>query len=152
MTAYQERLVVPVRWWLLAGVACCAVALAVAPLGTGPALAAASVSAVLLTAALLAYGAARLRVQDGVLITDGLAVRVERLGWVEILDEAEALEWRTFRAGPHARFALRAYIPTAVRVEIADPGVPYRYVYVSTRHPLRVVRAINAARAEQAPV
>ncbi|MGW7368675.1 DUF3093 family protein [Streptomyces sp. NPDC054841] len=146
MTAYQERLVVPVRWWLLACAACLAVALTVAPLGTGPALAAAAASAVLLTAGLVSYGAARLRVQDGVLITEGLAVRVERLGWVEILDEDEALEWRTFRAGPHARFALRAYIPTAVRVEVADPTLPFRYLYVSTRHPLQVVRAINAAR------
>ncbi|MFE7773440.1 DUF3093 family protein [Streptomyces sp. NPDC057445] len=146
MTAYQERLVVPVRWWLLAAAACLAVAMTAAPLGTGPALTAAAVLAVLLTAGLVSYGGARLRVQDGVLITEGLAVRVERLGWVEILDEDEALEWRTFRAGPHASFALRAYIPTAVRVEVADPSVPFRYLYVSTRHPLRVVRAINAAR------
>lgn len=146
MTAYQERLVVPVRWWLLACVACLAVALTVSPLGTGPAVGAGAASAVLLTAGLVSYGAARLRVQDGVLITEGLAVRVERLGWVEILDEDEALEWRTFRAGPHARFALRAYIPTAVRVEVADPTLPFRYLYVSTRHPLQVVRAINAAR------
>ncbi|MGW8949015.1 DUF3093 family protein [Streptomyces sp. NPDC055709] len=152
MTAYQERLVVPVRWWLLAAVASCGVALAVAPLGIGPALTAAVVSAVLLAAALVGYGAARLRVQDGVLITEGLAMRVERLGWIEILDEDEALEWRTFRAGPHARFALRAYIPTAVRVEVADPAVPFRYLYVSTRHPVQVVRAINAAKAEAQPV
>lgn len=152
MTAYQERLAVPVRRWPAAGAARGAVALAVMSLGTGPAPAAASVSAVLPAVCLLAYGVARLRVQDGTLITAGPAVRAERLGRAEIADADGARERRTFRAGPHARSALRACIPTVVRATIADPGRPYRCPYVSTRHPLRVVRAVNAAKAEQTPV
>ncbi|MGW1892738.1 DUF3093 family protein [Streptomyces sp. NPDC002004] len=143
---YEERLTVPVRWWLLALAGCLAVGLLFLPLGGAAALVAAAVSAVLLGGTLIGYGGARLRVEDGVLVADRMALRVERLGWAEILDEDEALEWRTFRAGPHARLVLRPYIATAVRLQAADPALPFRYLYLSTRHPVEVVRAVNAAR------
>ncbi|MEV1053391.1 DUF3093 family protein [Streptomyces sp. NPDC049887] len=117
-----------------------------------PAPAAASAGAALPSPCPLGYGVAPLRVQDGALTDDGPDARVERLGRAEILDADGTRDRRTFRAGPHARAAPRAYVPTAVRVAIADHGLPYRSPLVSTRRPPRVVRAVNAAKAEQAPV
>ncbi len=41
---------------------------------------------------------------------------------------------------------LRGYVPTAVRVEVTDPQDPTPYVYLSTRHPQRLVEALASAR------
>jgi hypothetical protein len=42
---------------------------------------------------------------------------------------------------------LRAYIPTALKVEITDPADPTPYVYLSTRSPQRLASALDAVRA-----
>jgi hypothetical protein len=41
---------------------------------------------------------------------------------------------------------LRAYIPTALRVEVTDPEDPTPYLYLSTREPERLAEALRAAR------
>ncbi|MFD9968980.1 DUF3093 family protein [Streptomyces sp. NPDC059011] len=152
MTGCQERLAVPVRRWPAAGAARDAGALVVAPLDNGPPRPRRRPAPRSRPPAPSGTASPPLRVQDGALTDDGPDARVERLGRAEILDADGTRDRRTFRAGPHARAAPRAYVPTAVPVAIADHGLPYRSPLVSTRHPPRVVRAVNAAKAEQAPV
>lgn len=122
-------------------------AVALLPLGTAAATGGAACAAALLGWLLSAYGAARIRVADGVLVADGIPLRAEHIGRVEVLDAAEAFAWRTRRAGPRVRLVMRGYLPEAVRVEVADPALLVPYVYLSTRRPAELAGALAAARA-----
>lgn len=147
MVIYDERLAVPVRWWLCAVLAALGAGAALLPLGEAGAAAGAGLFAAVLGWALRSYGAARIRIADGVLAAEGIILRAEHFGRVEILDEDEAFAWRTRRAGPRARFLIRGYLPAAVRVEIADPALLVPYVYLSTRRPAELARALGSARS-----
>jgi hypothetical protein len=72
---------------------------------------------------------------------------VEALGEATVLDADEAIAWRRHKADPRAFMLLRAYIPTALKVEITDPSDPTPYVYLSTRSPQRLASALDAVRA-----
>ncbi|MGW8377246.1 DUF3093 domain-containing protein [Streptomyces sp. ODS28] len=143
---YDERLTAPRSWWLICALVGVAGALMLLPLGPLPALGglvgAAALSAVLVSA----YGALRVRVVAGSLVAGDARIPVRALGEAHVLDEEEARAWRSFKADPRAHMVLRAYVPTAVRVEITDPEDPTPYVYVSTRDPERLVEALGAAR------
>lgn len=96
------------------------------------------------------YGAARIRVAAGHLLAGDARIPVAALGAAQPLAKEEAQAWRSHKADPRAFMLLRAYVPTAVRVEVTDPQDPTPYVYLSTRRPNRLVAALEAARAETA--
>ncbi|GAA4662176.1 DUF3093 domain-containing protein [Streptomyces chumphonensis] len=146
MQAYDERLTAPRSWWLtvpaLFGLT---LGLVVLPLGPVPMLAALVTGAALAAAGLSAYGAVRVRVVAGSLVAGSARIPLSALGEARALDAEEARAWRSHRADPRAFMVLRAYIPTAVRVEVVDPQDPTPYVYLSTRRPQRLVSALGAA-------
>jgi hypothetical protein len=81
------------------------------------------------------------------LIAGEAKVPLAALGEAEILDAEEARAWRTHKADTRAFLLLRAYIPTAVRVDVTDPEDPTPYLYLSTREPERLVETLRAAKA-----
>jgi DUF3093 family protein len=38
---------------------------------------------------------------------------------------------------------LRSYVPTAVRVDVTDPADPTPYLYLSTRRPEKLAKALS---------
>lgn len=71
---------------------------------------------------------------------------LEDVGAVLALDAAAAWRLRGPEADSRAYLYLRGWVPTAVRVEVADPSDPTPYWYVSTRRPAELVAALDAAR------
>ncbi|MEV0603856.1 DUF3093 domain-containing protein [Streptomyces sp. NPDC050315] len=147
MQSYEERLTAPRSWWVIAvavGIAC---ALMLLPLGTLPMLGGLVGGAALAAVLVSSYGSARILVVAGSLIAGDAKIPAAALGEVQVLDAAEARAWRTYKADTRAFMLMRSYIPTAVRVEVADPADPTPYVYLSTRHPEELAAALAAIRA-----
>ncbi|GAA1090378.1 MULTISPECIES: DUF3093 family protein [Kitasatospora] len=146
MVIYDERLSVPVRWWLAAAASAAGLAAALLPLGPMPAVAAGALLLAVTASVLRGYGAVRIRVCDGVLVAGQIVLRAEHFGGIEILDETEALAWRTRRAGPRARLLMRGFLPQAVRVDIVEPTLLCPFVYLSTRRPAELAGVLADAR------
>jgi hypothetical protein len=118
---YDERLNVPLRWWVQAIMFLATVWLAFAvALPLPVAWAATAVITAGAVALLLGYGSARVRVEGGVL----LAGR-----------DADA----------RAFLLLRPYLKRSVRIEVTDPEDPAPYWLVSTRRPEELAGALVAA-------
>jgi hypothetical protein len=83
----------------------------------------------------------------GSLIAGDARIPVEALGTATVLDAAETIAWRSYKADPRAFMLLRSYVPTALKVELTDPDDPTPYIYVSTRSPERLAAALGAVRA-----
>ncbi|MBQ0852925.1 DUF3093 domain-containing protein [Streptomyces sp. NPDC057621] len=143
---YEERLTAPRSWWFVCLLVGVSMALILLPFGTLPLLGGlvggTAVSAVVASS----YGSARIRVVGGALIAGEARIPVSALGEAQVLDPEEARAWRSFKADARAHMLLRAYIPTALRVDITDPADPTPYVYLSTRDPERLAAALEAAR------
>ncbi|MGW3571903.1 DUF3093 domain-containing protein [Streptomyces sp. NPDC000941] len=143
---YEERLSSPRSWGLACPLVGVVMALALLPIGplamliglVGGTAAAATV--------VNSYGSPRIRVVGGFLIAGDAKIPVSALGKAEVLDPDEARSWRTYKADARAFLLLRAYIPTALRVEITDPADPTPYLYLSTREPQQLADALSAAR------
>ena len=148
---HDERLGVPLRWWALATmfVASLLLALLVAtPLWV--ALAGTGVLLVAVLALFWTYGAARVAVRDGELVAGRARMLVALTGEATALD-AEATRRLAGRdADARAYLLLRPYLRRAVRIDVADPADPTPYWLVSTRHPARLVTALDAARSAAA--
>ncbi|MET9732743.1 DUF3093 domain-containing protein [Streptomyces sp. NPDC006458] len=149
-TPYEERLTAPRSWWLVCFLAGVSMALILLPFGTllmlGGLAGGTAASAVVASS----YGSVRIRVVNGSLIAGEAKIPVTALGEAEILDAEEARAWRTYKADTRAFLLLRAYIPTALKVEVTDPADPTPYLYLSTREPERLAEAIRAARTTAA--
>uniref|UniRef100_A0AAU2V0Q7 DUF3093 domain-containing protein n=1 Tax=Streptomyces sp. NBC_00003 TaxID=2903608 RepID=A0AAU2V0Q7_9ACTN len=143
---YAERLTAPRSWWfisVLVGVAC---ALMLLPVGTLPMLAGFVGGTAASWVVVSSYGSVRIRVLPDTLVAGEARIPVRALGEPEVLDAEEARAWRLHKADPRAFMLLRAYIPTAVKVEITDPADPTPYAYLSTRDPEALKAAIDAVR------
>ncbi|WP_019359803.1 DUF3093 domain-containing protein [Streptomyces sp. AA1529] len=143
---HDERLTAPRSWWLIAagiGVAC---ALMLFPFGPLPLLCGLVGGGALAAVCVSSYGSVRVRVVADSLIAGDARIPVSALGEAEALDAAQARAWRTYKADTRAHMVLRGYVPTAVRVEVTDTQDPTPYVYLSTRHPQRLVEALASAR------
>jgi hypothetical protein len=145
MKPYDERLTVPRSWWLMAVLGVVLLGISLAPLGPVPLLCGLAGGGALAGVTLSSYGSARIRVVAGSLVAGRARIPVTALGEARALNAAEALAWRTRRADARAHMLLRAYIPTAVRVEVTDPADPTPYLYLSTRKPDRLAAALTAA-------
>jgi hypothetical protein len=149
-TSYDERLTAPRSWWLISFLVGLSMALILLPFGTLPMLGGLVGGTAVAAVAASSYGSLRIRVVNGSLIAGEAKIPVAALGEAEVLDREEARAWRTYKADTRAFLLLRAYIPTALRVEVTDPEDPTPYLYLSTREPARLAAAIEAARTATA--
>ncbi|MGW1289710.1 DUF3093 domain-containing protein [Streptomyces sp. NPDC001118] len=149
-TPYEERLTTPRSWWLISFLVGVSFALILLPFGTLPLLGGLVGGTAAAAVVASAYGSLRIRVVGDSLIAGEAKIPVSALGKAEVLDAEEARAWRTYKADTRAFLLLRAYIPTALKVEVTDPDDPTPYLYLSTREPERLAAAIEAARTANA--
>jgi hypothetical protein len=143
---YDERLAVPLRWWVQGVMLVASLWLALVVAVPGPAAwLCSAVALVLLTALLLSYGSARVSVDAGWFRAGRARIEAVHLGAVAALDAEETRRLAGPEADARAYLLLRPYLKRAVRVEILDPADPAPYWLVSTRHPGRLVAALEAA-------
>lgn len=143
--AYDERLTVPLRWWVQGVMFLATIWLAVilwVPQALAWGITAALVA--LFSATMLAYGSPRITVTDGALQAGNARIEVAYLGVAEPLDAEQARLAAGRDADARAYLLLRPYLKHAVRVEITDPADPAPYWLLSTRHPQSLARAISA--------
>jgi hypothetical protein len=146
---YDERLHVPLRWWVQ-GVMLVA-SLWLAMIVALPVLLAWVLSAVALACLaglLLGYGSARIRVADGQLFAARSRIEATYLGAAEALDPGETVRVRGVDADARAWLLLRPYLKRSVRVLINDPDDPAPYWLLSTRHPAELSAALTALVAD----
>lgn len=143
---YDERLTAPRSWWVIAAGIGVSGGVMMLPLGLLAMLCGLVAAAALASVCVSVYGSARLRVVADSLVAGDARIPLSALGEAEALDEEEALAWRRHKADPRAHMLLRGYVPTAVRIEVTDPEDPTPYLYLSTRHPQALVRAVRSAR------
>ena len=142
-TAYDERLGVPLRWWVQGSMLVASLWLAL--IVAVPGVVAWSVTAValgLLALLLRGYGSTRILVGDGMLRVGRAQIEARHLGVVEALDAGAARRAAGVDADARAFLLLRPYLSRAVRVEITDPADPAPYWLVSTRHPDALAGAV----------
>ncbi|MFF4590573.1 DUF3093 domain-containing protein [Streptomyces sp. NPDC000345] len=145
-TPYEERLTAPRTWWLISFLVGVSFALILLPFGTLPLLGGLVGGTAAAAVVASSYGSVRIRVVGDSLIAGEAKIPVAALGEAEILDPEEARAWRTYKADTRAFLLLRAYIPTALKVQVTDPADPTPYLYLSTREPERLAQALRAAR------
>jgi hypothetical protein len=144
-TQYDERLGVPLRWWVQGTMFVATLWLAmVVALPGAVAWAASGVAMALLAALLLMYGNARVSVADGWLRAGRARIEGVHLGAVSALDPEETRRVAGPEADARAYLLLRPYLKRAVRVQIADPADPAPYWLVSSRHPDELARAVRS--------
>lgn len=146
---FRERLIVPLSWWLLAGLFALALAAALGFV-LGPVWAAAGALATAVVAVPLLVNSSILITVDTDEVRVGRAVIQHRyLAVATPLTPEEA----TVRGGPkadaRAYLALRPYIGGAVELTLDDPGDPVPYWLVSSRRPTELAAAVNTALGHQ---
>ncbi|HSE07219.1 MAG TPA: DUF3093 domain-containing protein [Nocardioidaceae bacterium] len=143
---YDERLHVPLRWWVQATMFLASIWLAfVVALPPVVAWAATGVLTVIVVALFLGYGAARVRVEGGVLHAGRARIPVSMLADPLPLDKEQTRLLAGREANAHAYFLLRPYLKRSVRVEVVDPADPAPYWLVSTRRPDELAAALESA-------
>jgi hypothetical protein len=143
VTAYSERLHVPLRWWVQATMLLASLWLAF--IVAMPAWAAWSSTGVLLLATfgLFAWvGRSRVAVRDGVLYAGRAHIPVALIGPVEALDAEQTRRVHGVEADARAFLLTRPYLKRSVKVTIDDPADRTPYWLVSTRHPRRLAAAL----------
>ena len=146
--AYDERLTVPLRWWVQGVMFLATIWLAVilwVPQGLAWGITTALVA--LFSAMMLAYGSPRITVTDSALQAGNARIEAAYLGSAEPLDAEQARLAAGRDADARAYLLLRPYLKRAVRVEINDPADPAPYWLLSTRHPQSLARAISGLTA-----
>ena len=140
---YDERLSVPLRWWVQGTMLVASLWLAVVVALPFAAAWTVSGAAMLLLAVLLIwFGSARVSVHDGVFRAGRASIPVALLGQVTPLDAEATRRTAGVDADARAFLLLRPYLKRAVRVEVADPADPTPYWLVSTRRPDQLAAAL----------
>lgn len=148
---YDERLGVPLRWWAQGTMLVASLWLAVV-VATPPVVAwvVTALALLLMVAAFLSWGSARVSVAGGTFRAGRATIPVDLLGEAVALD-AEAMRRQAgVDADARAFLLLRAYVKGGVKVDVADPADPTPYWLVSSRQPARLAAALEAARRQHA--
>ena len=146
--AYDERLHVPLRWWVQGVMFLATVWIAVilwVPETLAWGITAALVA--LFVLAMVSYGSPRITVSDGVLHAGRARIEAAYVGVAEPLDADAARRVAGPEADARAYLLLRPYLKRAVKVEITDPADPAPYWLLSTRHPTSLAAALQALSA-----
>jgi hypothetical protein len=142
---YDERLGVPLRWWVQGVMLVASLWLALVVALPGPlAWVCSGIALTLLAALLLAYGSPHVTIRDGWLRAGRARIEAVHLGAVDALDAEETRRVAGPEADARAYLLLRPYLKRAVRVEITDPADPTPYWLVSSRDPDRLAQAVRA--------
>ena len=145
---YDERLTVPLRWWVQATMFLASVWLAfVVALPQVVAWGATLTLSAVVVGLFLGYGAARVTVTEGHLQAGRARIPVRLLGAPEPLDAEATHRLAGREADARAYLLLRPYTKRSVRIEVLDPDDPAPYWLVSTRRPDALVAALNSARS-----
>lgn len=140
---YDERLHVPLRWWVQAVMFLASIWLAfVVALPAAVAWGATALFTLLTVALFLGYGSARVRVADGVLQAGRAQIALSLLADPVPLDKEQTRLVAGRDANAHAFLLLRPYLKRSVRVTVTDPLDPAPYWLVSTRRPEELAAAI----------
>jgi len=143
---YDERLGVPLRWWVQATMMVASAWLAtIVVLPEAAAWGVTGLIAALIAAFFWSYGGARVRVGEGTFQAGRAHIDVVHLGGVAALDAEQSRRLAGVDADARAYLLLRPYLKRAVKVELTDPADPAPYWLVSTRHPEALVRALHDA-------
>lgn len=148
---YEERLAVPLRWWVQGTMLVASLWLAL--IVSIPSTAAWGVTALALAgmASLFwSYGGARVSVQGGVLRAGRAHIDVALLGAVAALDAEATRRQAGVDADARAYLLLRPYLKRAVRVDLDDPADPTPYWLVSSREPEALAASLRSATARLA--
>jgi len=141
---HEERLSVPLRWWVQGTMLVAAlwltmvVALPAVFAWAAPVLALGG-----LAAALTSFGSPRLVVTGHDLRCGRARIEARHLGTPEALDAAQTRRAAGPDADARAFVLMRPYVRRAVRVPITDPADPAPYWLVSSRRPDRLAAAIS---------
>ena len=146
MPDYRERLWAPWWAWPVAGIGPLMLGVAYGYAISGPVgWSVAAALAVLAVGALV--GTAPVLEVTGRGIQAGPAfLEAEYLGSATALDKGEARSLRGVDADARAYSVLRGWLPSAVRLDVADDRDPAPYWYLSTRDPRALAAALNQAR------
>jgi hypothetical protein len=143
---YDERLHVPLRWWVQGIMFLASVWLAfIVALPAAAAWTATGVLGGAVVALFLGYGSARIRVEGGVLHAGRAHIPVSMLARPTPLDKETTRLVAGRDANAHAYLLLRPYLKRSVRVDVTDPTDPVPYWLVSTRRPDELAGALAAA-------
>ncbi|MFP5022052.1 DUF3093 domain-containing protein [Pseudonocardia phyllosphaerae] len=147
-TAFDERLSVPVWWYLpTAGIG----VLLAAEIHMGyPGVRSWIGYVVLIPLCLLVtwwWGRSRVTVGDGRLTADERSIPLSSVGETDTVARADKREAMGPDLDPAAYVLHRAWVGPLVRVEVTDPSVPEPYWVVSTRRPEQLRAAIAAQAA-----
>ncbi len=143
---YDERLTPPRSWWAIAVLFGLSLALVFLPYGPIAALIGMTIGTCLAGMYVSSQGSTRIRVTNDTLFVADARIPLTTLGQPEVLKGEEARAWRTYKADLRAFMVMRGFVSTAVRVEVLDPEDPTPYLYLSTRTPDLLAKAL-AARA-----
>ena len=146
--SYQERLFVPLRWWVQATMLLASLWLAF--IVSMPATAAWTATAALVLVTFAGFvwlGTARVEVRDGVLYAGPAHISVDLVGPVEPLDPEQARRVHGVDADARAFLFTRPYLKRAVKVHVLDAADRTPYWLISTRHPHRLAAALGARAA-----
>lgn len=140
---YDERLSVPLRWWVQGTMLVATLWLAmIVALPASVAWTLTAIAMAALSLGLLAYGAARVTVDGGFLRAGRARIAGFHLGSSSALDAEATRRVSGAEADARAFLLLRPYLKRAVQVEIIDPADPAPYWLISTRHPDQLARAL----------
>ena len=143
---FEERLRVPLRWWVQATMFVASVWLAfIVALPAPVAWGAAGVMAGSVVALFLGYGSARVRVAHGTFEAGRATIPVGLVASPVTLDQETTKRLIGVDANAHAYLLLRPYLKRSVQVAVTDPADPAPYWLVSTRRPDELVAALASA-------
>ncbi|MCW2797796.1 DUF3093 domain-containing protein [Nocardioides sp.] len=141
---YDERLGVPLRWWVQGTMLVASLWLAVVVAVPGVVAWVVTTLAVgLLVFLMVSYGSARITIADGVLQAGRARISAAHLGRAEALDAEATRRVAGVQADARAFLLLRPYLKRAVRVEITDPADRTPYWLISSRRPDELARVLT---------
>ncbi|MCW2768000.1 MAG: secreted protein [Nocardioides sp.] len=141
---YDERLGVPLRWWVQGTMLVATLWLAVVVAVPGVvAWIVTTLALGLLVFLLVTYGSARITVSDGSLRAGRARIASAHLGRAEALDANATRRAAGVDADARAFLVLRPYLKRAVKVEITDPADPAPYWLISSRRPDELARVLT---------
>lgn len=148
---FEERLRVPLRWWVQATMFLASVWLAfIVALPAGVAWAATGLMSLLTFGLFLGYGSAEVRVAGGKFHAGRASIPCGLLASPVALDAETTKRLVGVEANAHAYLLLRPYLKRSVQVAVNDPADPVPYWLVSTRRPDELVAALAAAGSQTA--
>ena len=134
--SYDERLGVPIRWWVQATMFLATIWIAFIVSTPGwVAWGATAVCVALTLMMFLNIGSARITVVDGVLHAGPAHIDLHFLGDTEVLDAEQTRNTAGRDADVRAYMLVRPYLKQSVRVTIEDPRDPTPYWLLASRRP-----------------